>query len=266
MIAIFGYEFMRRALMAGVIVGIVAPTIGLFLTVRRYSLISDTLSHVALAGVALGVLFGINPSLGALITTVLAAVLIERIRQSGRYSGESLLALILYGSLAVAVVTMGVTRSFNAGVLGYLFGNIVTVSPTDLVLIAVSGAAALSIAAVFYKEFFYVASDEEAARAQGLPVWLLNFALAATAALVVSASMRVVGVLLIGALMVIPVLAAMNVARSFRGALVYAMLFSLFSVVAGLIISFFLNVASGGTIVIIAMSIFALTALLKQTA
>ncbi|MEK9152803.1 MAG: metal ABC transporter permease [Patescibacteria group bacterium] len=265
MTGIFAYEFMQRALAAGLIVGVVAPTIGLFLTVRRYSMISDTLSHVALAGVALGLLVGVHPAVGALFATLGAALVIERIRQSGSYSGDSLLALILNGSLALAVVVMGITKSFNAGVLGYLFGNIVTVSPADLALIAISGAVALAAVILLYKELFYVSSDEEVAAAQGLNVGLLNFVLVATAALVISASMRVVGVLLIGALMVIPVLAAMNVARSFLGALAVAVVFSVLSVLIGLVGSFELNLASGGTIVLVSMVFFASSFAFKRT-
>jgi zinc transport system permease protein len=263
MLDFLSYGFMQRALLAGMLVAVVAPTVGLFLTVRRYSLIADTLSHVALAGVALGALVGLHPVLAAALATLAGALLVERLRQRENASGEALLALLLYVSLAAAVVAFGASRSFDGGLLGYLFGSLLTVDASDLWLIGLTGAAALATVALAFKELFYVSTDEDVAAAQGLPVRALNLLLVAVTALVVSAAMRVVGVLLIGALMVIPVLTGMRLARSFRGTLVVAVAASMLSVLIGLLLSFRFDLAAGGAVVLTSGAVFLLSLLAK---
>ncbi len=252
----FAYDFLTRALIAGLLVGVIAPVLGMFLTVRRYSLIADTLSHASLAGVAIGILVGINPILSAIVVAILVAIGIERLRLSSSLSGESVLALFLSGSLAFAVVAMSAADAFNGGMLVYLFGSITTVSPQDLWIIGGLTVISLGIVLKFYPQFFLLSFDEDIARANGLSVTAYSLVLAILTATTVAVSMRVVGILLIGALMVVPVLAASQWKRGFKDTMLLAVFISLLSVIAGLFISYSFNLATGGTIVLCSIGLF----------
>ncbi len=250
---------MVRAFEAGIAIAIIAPLIGMFLVVRRYSLLADTLAHTSLAGVAIGLLFSINPVLSAIILSVVASLGIEQLRASRRVFSESVLALFLSGSLAVAVVILSLAKGFNASLFGYLFGSISTVSQTDVwVIVALAVMVFLNVV-LLYKELFFVSFDEELAQASGLPVRRLNFTIVLLAAITVALSIRIVGVLLIGALMVIPVISAIQYGRGFRATLILSVIFSLFSVLIGLFTSYYFNLASGGAIVLVALVIFLLS-------
>jgi zinc transport system permease protein len=264
MFEIFQYDFMVRAFEAGLAVGVVAPLIGMFLVVRRYSLMADTLAHVSLAGVAIGFLLAVNPIFSATALSVLAAIGIESLRHSRRVFGESVLALFLSGSLAIAVIIFSFSKGFNASLFSYLFGSISTVSLVDL-WITIGLAFAVFFMTVFlYKELFFVSFDEELAQANGLPVKRLNIAMVMLAAVAIALSIRIVGVLLIGALMVIPVISAMQYGRGFRATLILSVLFSLVAVITGLFISFYFDIASGGAIVLAALMLFVVSLLIAK--
>jgi zinc transport system permease protein len=263
MLEIFQFDFMIRAFVAGIVIGLIAPTIGIFLVVRRYSLMADTLAHVSLAGVAIGLLTKLNPLLTGIAVPVLAAIFIEKLRTIKKISGESLLALFLSGSLAVAIVLLSIAKGFNANLFSFLFGSISTVVPEDLYLIVGLGVLVLITIVALYKELFSVSFDDELAEASGIPAERFNLVLTILAAVAVSLAMRIVGVLLIGALMVIPVIAAIQFERSFLQTLLLSIAFSLSSVFSGLFLSFYLDLASGGTIVVVALGIFLLSLLKK---
>lgn len=264
MLEIFQYDFMIRAFMAGVVIAIIAPAIGIFLVVRRFSLIADTLAHVSLVGIALGLFLKLNPLLTALITAVSTSIAIEKLRATKKLFEESILALFLSGSLAIALIIISLVKGFNANLFSYLFGSITTVTESDLFIIY--GFAALSLFTIYliYKDFFFIAFDEELAKAQGLPVEALNIVLISLAAIVISLSMRIVGILLTGALMIIPVITAMQWTISFKSTLLAAICFSLIAVITGLFLAYFANLASGGTIVMIAILLFSGSWLLKK--
>ncbi len=264
MFEIFQYDFMIRAFQAGIAIGIVAPLIGMFLVVRRYALMADTLAHVSFAGVAVGLLLAINPIFSAIALSVTAAIGIEGLRNSKRVFGESVLALFLSGSLAIAVVILSLAKGFNANLFSYLFGSITTVSPSDVwITVALAVVVFLNVF-LLYKELFFVSFDEEVAQASGLPVKRLNLMMIMLAAVAVALSIRIVGVLLIGALMVIPVIAAMQYGRSFRTTLFISVTFSLISVIVGLYSSYYLDIASGGAIVLVALAIFLISIMLTK--
>lgn len=247
---------MIRAFEAGIAVGIVAPLIGMFLVVRRYSLLSDTLAHVSLAGVATGLLFQFNPIFSAILFSISASLGIEWLRHSRKIFSESILAIFLSGSLALAVVILSLAKGFNANLFSYLFGSISTVSPSDVLIIFTLAVVVFVSIVLFYKELFSVSFDEEIAQVSGLPVRQINLVMVTLAAVTVALSIRIVGVLLIGALMVIPVVAAMQYGKGFRATLFLSVGTSLFSVIAGLFSSYYLNIASGGTIVLVALAVF----------
>jgi zinc transport system permease protein len=253
---IFQYSFMVRALIAGLIIGLVAPMIGMFLVLRRFAIFADALGHAALVGVALGVVLGLSPVLAAVVVCIAVALIVEQLRARRRLPSDATLALFLSGSLAVAIVIISLSRGFSINVMGYLFGSITTVQESDLWIVLALGVGALVAVVGLYKELFYISFDEESARVSGLPTRYVNLVLVSLAALTVALAMRIVGILLVGALMVMPVLAAFQLARSFAGALKLAVVFSLASVLAGLVSSYYLNVAAGGAIVIVALCIF----------
>ncbi len=253
MFEFLAFGFMQRALLAGLVIAIIAPVIGTFLVVRRYAYLADTLAHVSLVGVALGLIANINPIFSALGVAVVAAWGIERLRTSRRLFGESILAIFLSGSLAVALLLMGAVKRFNQDLFSYLFGSITTVSSTDVWLIAGLGAVGLLGIIVLYKELFLVSLNEDLAQAEGVNVNRFNLFMIILAALTIAVAMRIVGVLLIGALMVIPVTAAIQFKASFKNTLIGAMLFSVIATLTGLIVSYYLDLPSGAAIVVVAI-------------
>ena len=261
---IFQYGFIIRGLEAGIIIAVIAPLIGIFLVLRRYSLIADTLSHVSLAGIAIALLFGLNPILTALGVTVVASLGIEKLRTSKKIYGESALALFLSGSLALAIVLLSLAHGFNTNLFNYLFGSIVTVTSIDIYTIVFLAIIVIGILLLFYKELVFVTFDEDAAKVSGIPTRLINTILILLAAVTVSLSIPIVGVLLIAALIVIPVITALQFRKSFTRTIFYAELISLFSVISGIFLSFYLNLSTGGTIVLIMLFVFILTFFSKR--
>lgn len=265
MVEMLSYGFMQRALAAGLMIGIIAPIIGVFIVLRRLSLIADTLSHVALAGVAAGLLFRIYPVAGALIASLVGAVGIERLRGSGRLFGEAALAVFLSGGFAVAVVLISLARGFNTDLFSYLFGAITVVQPADLWVIFALGLVVLAAVGILHKELFAITFDEETARVQGIPVENINMLLTTLVALTVVLAMRVVGILLTSALLVIPTITALRVARNFRNTLLIAVFCSLFAVVVGMTVSFYLDIAAGGAIVLTALILFGIASVIPRS-
>lgn len=255
---LFHYGFIVRGLEAGIVVAVIAPLIGIFLVLRRYSLIADTLAHVSLAGIAIGLLARIDPVITAIVTTVLASLGIEKLRGTKRIYGESALALFLSGSLALAIVLLSLAKGLNANLFSYLFGSIVTVTDADVrIIVWLAFVVALTLAA-FFKELVFVAFDEEAAKVAGIRTGLVNAVLIVLSALTVSLSIPIVGVLLISALIVIPVVTALQLRQSFAVTVIIAELVSVSSVIAGIFVSFAYNLSTGGTIVLLMLAVFAL--------
>jgi len=255
------YGFMHRAFAVGAITALICPAIGVFLVPRRLSLIADTLAHVALAGVALGLLLGVSPLVAALAVTLAGAVGMEALRARGTLQGDAALAVFLAGGFAVAVVLISLARGFNADLFAILFGSILTVGPADVWLIAALGAAVGATIAIFYKQLFAITLNEDLARTSGVQVAALNLLLTVLTALTTVVAMRMVGVLLVSAMIVIPTLTGFALGRSFRQAVLIAIAMALASVVAGLIAAFYLRLAAGGAIVLTALGMFALASL-----
>jgi zinc transport system permease protein len=252
----FEFEFMRLAFMAGAVVGVLAPVVGFFLVQRQMSLIGDGIGHVAFAGVALGYLIGVSPVWTALLAAVVGAVAIEWLRARRKAAGDQALAIVFYTGIAGGVVLISAAGALNANLFSYLFGSILTVTRTDLTRIALLGLGSLVLIAILLRSLLAVAIDEEGARVSGLPVPLLNGAVSMLAALTIGISMRIVGILLIAALMVLPVIAAQRVAWSLRSTMALSILVGLSSVLAGLTISYYGNLPPGGTIVLTATGFF----------
>jgi zinc transport system permease protein len=258
----FDRRYMELALVAGVVVGACAPLIGTFLVQKRMSLIGDGIGHLAFAGVAGGLLLGIWPVWSALAVSVVGALTLERLRSRGRTSGDLALALFFYGGIAAGVVMVGLSGSFNAGLFTYLFGSILTVGGSDVAVIVGLGVLIVATIGLTRRALFAVVADEEWARVAGIPVGALNSVLAALTAVTIVASMRVVGVLLVAALMVLPVAAGQLLARSFRGTLGWSVTIGIASVVVGLVAARAWGLAPSGTIVLVAVFTFGVVSLL----
>lgn len=256
MLEIFQYEFMIRAFIAGLAVAIIAPLIGTFLVVKRFSLIADTLAHIALAGVAIGLLTNIHPLLTTLVVTTFASIGVERLRSTNKVPAEAILAMFLPGGLAFSIVLIALAKGFNANLFSFLFGSISTVQQSDLWLIILLAALTIVLIIFFYKKLFFTAFDEESAKISGIHTQSLNILLVILTAVTVSLAMRVVGILLIGALMVIPAITAMQVARSFKQSLLLSVGFAIFAVFVGLSLAYYLSLPAGGAIVLLSLTIF----------
>lgn len=261
---IFHYTFILHGLSAGIIVAVIAPLVGVFLVLKRYSLIADTLAHVSLAGIAIGLLTGISPVITSLGATILASLGVERLRTSKTVYGESALALFLSGSLALAVVLLSLAHGFNTNLLNYLFGSIVTVTIGDVYLILGLAVLVVVVISLFYKELLYVTFDEEAAQVSGMPVRRINTLLIILSALVVSLAIPIVGVLLISALVVVPVVSALQLRTNFIRTVIFAEIISIFSVIAGIFFSFYFDLSAGGTIVLLMLAIFFIIYIIKR--
>lgn len=270
--AMFASPLMQRGLMVAVLVGISAPVMGTYLVQRRLALLGDGIGHVALTGVAMGWLAGSAAGLtphdllavpGAVVAAVIGAVLIELVREKGKTSGDVALALLFYGGIAGGVLLIGLAGGTAANLTGYLFGSISTVTELDVWLTAALAVLILGIGLGLRPALFALSHDEEFARATGLPIRALNILVAVLAALTVSVSMRVVGVLLVSALMIVPVAIAQLTARSFRATMTTAMAMGAVVCVTGLSITYFHRLSPGATIVVLAISVYAVVALLR---
>jgi zinc transport system permease protein len=254
--SILDADFMRFAFAAGGIVGALAPAVGFFLVQRRMSLIGDGIGHVAFAGVAAGYLIGISPVATGVAAAVAGAIGVEWLRARRRTAGDQALALLFYTGIALGVVLVSAAGALNANLFTFLFGSILTVTGGDLVLVGILGAIGFAVIAALYRTLVAVSLDEEGARVSGLPVGLVNVVLAALTGVTIAASMRIVGILLIAALMVLPVIAASRIAWSVRSTILIAIGIGLASVVIGLTVSYYADLAPGGTIVLTAAGVF----------
>ncbi|MEU8242130.1 metal ABC transporter permease [Actinoplanes missouriensis] len=250
------YPFMQRALIGALIIGLAAPSLGIYLVQRRLSLIGDGIGHVALTGVGVGLLTNNSPVLAAVVVATIGAVGVELIRERGRTSGDLALALLFYGGIAGGVVLVGLSDNANSNLMQYLFGSLLTTSAQDLMVIGGLGAAVLIAMVALRPALFALCNDEEYARVSGLPVRTLNILLAITTAVTVTIAMRTVGLLLVSALMVVPVAAAQQVTRGFRSTMAAAMLIGVSAAGAGILVSAEADTAPGATTVLLALVAF----------
>lgn len=251
------YDFMQRALIAAALTGLAAPAVGTYLVQRRLALMGDGIGHVALTGVAAGLLTGLAPVWTAIVVAIAGALTIEFVRSRGRASADVALAMLFYGGIAGGVLLTGLAGSTAADLMTYLFGSIVTVSPGDLWAIAGLAAAVVIIAVGLAPQLFAICQDEEFARVSGLPVRLYSALIAVMAAVTVAVAMRTVGLLLVSALIVVPVATAQQVTRGFRSTFLTALVLGLVPSVLGVVFAFYVDVAPGASIVVIALIGFA---------
>lgn len=243
----FEFEFMRNAFTAGLFLAVLCPCIGLFLVLKRYSMIGDTLSHSSFAGVAIGLFLGYNPIITALIFTTFCAILIELLRGYFKKYSELVMSIILTFSLGIAIILISAGKT-STKVSSFLFGSILTVSREDLLLIIVSSIICLAVIILLYKKLVYVTFDEEGAKIAGINVKLINYIFTILVGVTISMSIRIMGILVISSIIVIPVASAMQFKQNFFRTMLISIVFGIIDVFSGLLFSYIYDSAPGGTI------------------
>jgi len=258
MTELLSYGFMQRALLAGVLAGLLCGVLGFFVVLKRLSFIGVGISHSAFGGIAIGVVLGVEPLVAAAVFATLVAWGIGWLSRAGRLHEDTSIGILFSSAMALGVALISLSHTYQVDLFGYLFGNILSVSPRDLGLLAAIALLVLAGVGLLFKELLFVAFDEEVARASGLPVTVLSFLLLTGLALAVVAAIRVVGIILVEALLVIPAAIGYQLAQGYRAMLCIAVLSAVLSAVAGLFISYFFNVAAGATIVLVLTLVFGL--------
>ncbi len=251
MLDILAYEFMQRAIISGVVIAVACSTIGLFLVLRRYSLLGDVLAHTALSGIAVGIFLNFYPLITALLTSILASVGITKMKSSTRLSGDTLIAMLLIGSLAVAIVMLSASNGLNVNLLSYLFGSILLIRYEDMIVTITASIAVIAYVTANRDKLLYITMDEEQARLSGLNVQVMNYIFMALVSIIVILAIRLVGVLLVSSLIVLPNIAGMMLGKGFRYTLIASPCIAVVAVVTGIVSSYYLNIAASGMIVII---------------
>ena len=259
------YGFMQKALIAGIAVGLICSFMGTFLVLRRYSLFGDGIAHVAFGGISVGLFLGVFPLWTAFIVSIFGGLGLQKLRQSTKISGDSAVAVILVSGLAVGVILVSSSGGFSVDLFSFLFGSILLISQEDTIMILAISAGIIATLTILQKQFLHLTFNEEQAKLSGMRTTLLNYAFVVLASITVVTSMRLVGILLISALIVIPNITAMQFGKGFKKTVFISMSISVISVVSGILVSYFLNVAPSGTIVVIAVGILIGTLVLKST-
>jgi zinc transport system permease protein len=263
--AIFEYDFMRRAFVVGLLLAVIIPCIGIIVVLKRLSMIGDALSHSSLAGVAAGLILGINPIVGAGAACVAAALSIEAIRKKLPKYAEMSIAIILSASVGLAGVLSGFVKN-AANFNSFLFGSIVAVSNFEMILVVCVSCAVMAAFVLLYKELFYVALDERAARIAGVPVRTVNFVFTVLTAATVAVASRTVGALIVSAMMVVPTACAMQFGKSYKQTVIASIAFAVAFTAVGLFVSYYARLKPGGTIVLLGVACFLLILLAKKAA
>ena len=259
------YGFMQKALIAGIAVGLICSFMGTFLVLRRYSLFGDGIAHVAFGGISVGLFLGVFPLWTAFIVSIFGGLGLQKLRQSTKISGDSAVAVVLVSGLAVGVILVSSSGGFSVDLFSFLFGSILLISQEDTIMILALSAGIIATLTILQKQFLHLTFNEEQAKLAGMRTTLLNYAFVVLASITVVTSMRLVGILLISALIVIPNITAMQFGKGFKKTVFISMSISVISVVSGILVSYFLNVAPSGTIVVIAVGIMVGTLVLKST-
>ena len=263
-VAILEFDFMIRALIAGALVGMAAPAVGIFIVQRRLSLMGDGIGHVAFAGVATGLVIEFSPILMALAFAIAGAITIELLRSRKKTESDIALALVFYGGIAGGVLMLGLGDVSTINLHSYLFGSVLTVSNDDLLLVSGVAATVVILCFALRKHLFAIAYDEEVARVSGLPVTMLNILVALLAALAIAATAKVVGILLVASMLVLPVAAVQQLTRSFRSTAYASIGLGVAASIGGLVIAFYADLYPAATIVLLTLAAYAGASLLVK--
>jgi len=257
------YAFMQHAFVVSLFISILCPCIGIFLVLRRYSMIGDTLAHSSLAGITIGLLCGQSPVLGAFLFTSLCGALIEFLRRYFRKYTDLILSIVLALSVGTAITIIS-SGKLHTNADAFMFGSILTVTKTDMVMVIVLSAISVLTLIFLYHQMIYIAYDEDAARVAGVRAGLINYVFSILVASAISVSIRIVGVLVLSSMIALPVATALQMEKGFRQTLIFSILFSMIDIMAGLIVSYYLNVAPGGFTALVSVAVLIAVILTKR--
>jgi zinc transport system permease protein len=263
-ISLLGYRFFQYALLGGSIAALVCAVIGVFVILRKESMIGDGVAHISFGGIALGLFLGINPLVTALIVAVVGVLAIGYMRRHGLAQSDSAIAVMLAVGFSTGLILISLAGGFNVDLFSYLFGSILTISTTDLLIVGGLGVISVIVVAVFYKELLSITFDEEASRLMGVPVGALSMVLNVLVAVTIVLSIKIVGMILVAALLVLPGLTALQLKMGFRDTAISAMLLGVISVVIGVFASALFNVATSGVIVFTLVTVFLTVAVWRR--
>lgn len=249
---IFQYDFMVRALTASLIVGLICPLMGMFIVFKKLSLIGDSLSHIALSGIASATIVGVNPLIGSLVASSIAAIIIDRLRTYLKEYADLSIAIIMALGVGISGILISISNT-NFDLFSFMYGSIATVSSEDIKIIIMVAIIIILFVSLLFKELLYITFDEENAKFSKIPVKLINTIFMILVAASITITLRIVGVLLVSSLISIPVATSLKVAKSFKQSIFYSVLFGEIAIISGVLISFYLDIAPGGTIVIISV-------------
>jgi zinc transport system permease protein len=261
---IIQYGFMQRALISAIAISIICSIVGLFLVLKRHSLFGDALAHVAFGGISLGLFTGVYPLWTAYIVAILSAVGVNKLRESTKIPPDSSIAVLLTSGLAIGVILISISGGFTLDLFSFLFGNILLVSNDDVIMILITDAIVIPVIYIFYKKLVLIIFDENQARVSGVNVTWINTLFIILASITIMASIRLVGVLLISSLIVVPNITALMLGKGFKKTMFISCAMSVFSVVFGIVLSYYSNLAPSGTIVLTMVSMFLITIIAKN--
>ena len=258
------YEFMRNALIVSALISVLSPCIGIFLVLRRFSMIGDTLAHASLAGITLSLATGRNPVLGAFAFTALCGGLVELLRAYFRKNADLILSIVLALSVGVAITLISSGRFFRANVDGFIFGSILTVTRRDVIVVLALCLTSILTLIFLYHQLIYIAFDEDAAKIAGIRVRLINYVFMVLTAAAISVSIRIAGVLVLSSMITLPVATALQLGRGFRATLVFSIFFSFICIILGLVLSYYIGVAPGGFTALVSVAVLILVITAKR--
>jgi zinc transport system permease protein len=257
------YGFIQNAILVSFMIAVLCPCIGVFLVVRRYSMIGDTLAHSSLAGVSLGLLFDKNPIISAFLFTSLCGALIEFLRKYFKKYTDLILSIVLSLSVGIAISIIS-SGKLKANAETYMFGSILTVTKTDIITVFILSIISILIIILLYHQLMYISYDEEAARIAGVRVQLINYIFSILVASCIAASVRIVGVLVLSSMISLPVATAIQLEKGFKTTLIASILFSIFDIMTGLFLSYYINVAPGGFTAVVSVIVLLLVIIIKR--
>ena len=252
---IFGYAFMQKGLIAGAAIAIICSLMGTFLVLRRHSLFGDALAHMAFGGISVGLFTGIYPLWTAYVVSILGALGMTKLRKSTKISGDAAIAVLLVSGLGIGVLLISATGGFSVDLFSFLFGSILLISNEETMLILAISAGVIVSLVVLRKPLLHFTFDEEQAKVGGLNVDRLNYVFVIIAGVTVITSMRLVGILLISALIVLPNITSMLFGKGFKHTVLISMSIAVFSVMFGIVLSYYLDLAPSGTIVMLSVAV-----------
>lgn len=255
-------SFMQNALIASILISILCPSIGVFLVLKRYSMVGDTLAHASFAGVAIGLVFGFSPIIISFVFTTFCAILIEVLKNYYKQYSDLILPIVLTFSVGIAITLTSSGRA-QGNIESFLFGSILTVSKSDLYTILILSIICVVLLYLFYEKLVYITFDEDGAKISQINVKLINYILSVLTGAAISVSIRIIGILVVSSMIAVPVATAMQLNKSFKSTLVFSVIFGFIDVIVGLISSYYLNCAPGGTIALTSVFVLILTLLFK---